>query len=144
MRAFKMKKIMAKLSIIRKSELLNRRRLMHLFLNDIHIGSIQNGETVCFDIPEGNYTLYAKIDWCGSKSRNVFMKEHVETSYVLSGNRYNLPTILALLIVSVFVGYGSDLFPNAIYLASLMIPLLFQLIYMLTLGRNRYLEIKLL
>ena len=44
-------------------EYANRLRDIKVFINNLHVGSIANGKTEVFEVPEGNHTVQAKIDW---------------------------------------------------------------------------------
>lgn len=38
--------------------------------------TIRNGKEVRIDVSEGNHTVYLKIDWCTSKSINVYSNKY--------------------------------------------------------------------
>lgn len=54
---------MGQIEITRSSEYANRLRSIKIFIDNEHIGSISNGETKIFDVPEGSHSVQAKIDW---------------------------------------------------------------------------------
>ena len=54
---------MPQIEITRSSEYANRLRDIKLFIDNQHVGSIANGKTEVFEVPEGSHTIQAKIDW---------------------------------------------------------------------------------
>lgn len=58
---------MAKLELTRVSEYANKVRDIKVFIDNQQVGTISNGQTKTFDIPEGkHHSLQVKIDWCTS------------------------------------------------------------------------------
>ena len=41
-------------------------RKYKVIVDDKQIGTIKESETKCFDLSEGEHTIYLKIDWCRS------------------------------------------------------------------------------
>ena len=54
---------MAKIELTRSSEYANRMRKIKVLLDNQEIGTISNGQTKVFDIPDGEHRLQTKIDW---------------------------------------------------------------------------------
>lgn len=44
----------------------DRLRKYKVFVDDIYLGDIRDGETKEFDVSPGQHTIYLKIDWCRS------------------------------------------------------------------------------
>ncbi len=54
------------ISISRKSAYADRIRHYKIFVNNNFYCKISQHETVEIDVPQGNYSIFAKIDWCKS------------------------------------------------------------------------------
>ena len=61
---------MSSIKISRESGYADRVRDYKVVCNSETIGTISNGETKVFEIPEGQHELYLKIDWCSSNKVN--------------------------------------------------------------------------
>lgn len=65
---------MPQIEITRSSEYANRLRDIKIFIDNQHAGSISNGKTEVFEVPEGNHVIQAKIDWGRSNIVSVELK----------------------------------------------------------------------
>ena len=137
---------MARLIITRKSEFVNALRDYRIYLNGKEIGTISNGETEEFVIPEGTNTLIAKIDWCGSQELKINVSNEETKSLSISGFRPGLFflffisfTIVIPILFREFIRF--HYFLKYLFLLLSIIGLV-AVIYYLTIGRNKYLEIK--
>lgn len=59
---------MPTIELTRISEYANRVRKIKVLLDGRKIGTISNGETKVFDVPEGEHNLQVKIDWLVSNA----------------------------------------------------------------------------
>lgn len=41
-------------------------RKYKVIIDDEQVDTLKDGETKCFEMPEGEHTIYLKIDWCRS------------------------------------------------------------------------------
>jgi len=137
---------MAKLRITRKSEYFNWTRDYRIYLNGQKIGTIGSGETKEFDIPEGENILKAKIDWCGSQNFQISLNKDEIKNVLITGFAHGSilmilmsPVILLPILFREFI--KNHLFLN-ISFTTISIFVLLILTYYLTIGRNKYLEIK--
>ena len=135
---------MAKIKIKRTNELNNRARQIGVYLDNCKIGTILNGETKEFDVPSGQHTVRAKIDWCGSRNLTCQISEDEIKTVTISSFKYGNYLMtgfagLAALYFILKIVFNIQFF--RIYLFIIM--LLWLLItYYLTVGRNSYLQIK--
>ncbi|MDR5589952.1 hypothetical protein [Christiangramia sp. SM2212] len=134
---------MPKLIIKRNSEWANKMRPFEIYINGIKLTDIKDKEVLAFEIPEGNYQLKARIDWCGSQPLNIKISEgeikRVEVSgFILS--KYFLPVaiICALLYFVIYFKYNS----NNLILGTILMLFLGYLFYFLSFGRNQYLRLR--
>jgi hypothetical protein len=128
---------MAKIKITRTSEWSNYSRKIGIYLDGQKIGIISNGETKDFDVPPGQHSLKAKIDWCGSKDFIFTANENDTTMIKIGGFKYAnylLPILGGLSIACIVF--------KILLFALIMIPVLIIISYYLTIGRDRYLIIK--
>lgn len=132
---------MAKIIISRKQEWNNRLRQIGIYLDEQKLGTIANGEVKTFDIPDGNHSIKAKIDWCGSREIEFSISGEEKKYFKLSGfKHFNIimPIALALVILSIFLRkiYHFQ------YTIWLILPVFLILFYYLTIARNDYLTLK--
>ena len=137
---------MAKLIITRKKEFSNRAAGYKVYLNKQEIETIASGETKEIDIPEGTHNLYVKINWYGSRNLPMILGNGETKIVSISGNKYSSINmiILSLMILSTIL--FREFIRNHIFLkysAILIIVIALVIVtYYLTIGRNKYIEIK--
>lgn len=76
---------MTKIIINRSSEFSNKLRSIEIYLDNVNIGDIKDGESKEFEIDSGNHVLEAKIDWCSSNLVNLKINHDKTLRYNLSG-----------------------------------------------------------
>lgn len=134
---------MTKLTIKRTSEWTNRMRDIGIYLDGKKIGTIANGETKEFEIDPGAHTLKSKIDWCGSEEIKLNLQESETKVIELSGFKYGKIIMPFSLIISAFYFWsGSKLNFDPLMYLLIIIPFATYLMYYLTWGRNKYLQLK--
>ncbi|CAN5332548.1 hypothetical protein BH23BAC2_BH23BAC2_18270 [soil metagenome] len=126
----------------RKSQWANKMREIGLYLNGEKIGTIDDGETKEFEIKPGLHHLHAKIDWCGSPTKEIVIKQN-DIQYVeLTGfkkSQWLLPSLLIFAGISLILIYLNI---DTIFITyAIIVPLLLYLFYFVTVGRKRYLEL---
>ena len=132
---------MAKIGITRKNEWFNRFRNYGIYVDGHKIGTISNNETREFEVPSGQHTLAAKIDWCGSKTHSFSINEIERKEFSFSGFKYAsyLIRITGGIIALHFI--LKHLF-EIDFLIWLITPAFLFLGYYFTIGRNDYLIIE--
>jgi hypothetical protein len=139
---------MPKLRIHRKREWINKLRAIELYVNDEKIASIDDGETIELEIPEGEVAFYSKIDWARSNTLKVSGNTEVELSSFMSRNKALRYVFLSFLAISFIATIISMLLNNVIpqtvmyALLGISIIILGVMGYFLTVGRKRYLFLK--
>ena len=139
---------MAKLIISRKNEFMNWASEYKIYLNGQKIKTISSGETIEIDVPEGTSIIKAKINWL-SGSHDLPVSFRNEDLKVISISGLKLPNIivglmslLTILMIVFRIQIKTDFpflkLPIAIIASFFIIASL----YYLTLGRNKYIEIK--
>ncbi|MCY0967785.1 hypothetical protein [Chryseobacterium wangxinyae] len=91
---------MAKIIINRSSEYSNNLRSIGIYLDDIKIGELLDGESEEFEIEEGKHKIRAKIDWCRSNLVDLNVKSDETLRFNLSGRN----PFLALF----YITFGKD------------------------------------
>ena len=132
---------MGKIIISRKQEWNNRLRHIGIYVDGQKLGTVANGEVKSFDVPDGNHSVKAKIDWCGSRELEFSLSNEEKKYFKLSGFRYSniiMPAALALVILSVVLRRMY----HAEYTIWLILPIFLVLAYYLTFGRNDYLRLQ--
>ena len=134
---------MATLIIKRTSEWNNRMRDIRIYLDGERIGFIGNGQTKEFDVEAGIHSLHTKIDWCGSETITIELSDDESKEVELSGFKLGKWMVPFALIISVFYFvFGSRTDFSPLLYIGLLIPFLVYLIYILTIGRNKYLLLR--
>jgi hypothetical protein len=134
---------MATLIIQRSSEYLNRFRNIEILVNGKPAGKVANGDTLQIDVPAGIHAVVARIDWATSNTVNLTATESEAYLFKLAGfrgARWFIPVGLLLTIGTWAIDYFLDV--NISLFVS--IPLLLLLVYILTVGRRKYLTLTLI
>jgi hypothetical protein len=131
---------MAKLSIKRSSEFLNRTRNIAIYIDGQKVGVMSNGDIRDFEVAEGTHTLKAKIDWCGSRDYNFTVVGNETKELRLSGFKYAnyvMPVFMVLLAARFMLRRtdGIDAV-NYMLIIFALLP-----VYYMTLGTNDYLRL---
>jgi len=133
---------MGKLIIDRRSEWINRGRIIGLYLNKEKIGTIENGESKEFELEPGNYNLKAKIDWCGSQNYNFEFEGNEVKTVELTGfpkSKWAMPILIVIQLVLLGLSYIINI--NEYFMMAFSFSLLIYLFYPITFGRNHYLKL---
>ncbi len=132
---------MATIVIKRKRELVSWLQIFRIYIDGNKIGSISNGQTEEFEIPEGNHTIKAKVYWCGSNKITFSVAGDQEQTVIVSTFKFADLTIVmefAILILHSFLknSYGIS------YIIWLAIPFFLWTLYYSTFGYNKYIRIE--
>lgn len=132
---------MAKITIERSNEYANYFRAIKIYIDGEYVGNINKGESIEYDVEEGQHTVKAKIDWCGSKEYTVDAKSDDEQVLYLRG--YKGFKYLSILVVAMMAFLLLDDFFSIEWLryiaGALCIIGFAWFIYLFTIGRNNYL-----
>ena len=131
---------MTTIQITRPNEWTNRLRKYKIYLDDNHAGTISNNTTLDLYVPAGKHILIAKMGWYGSQEIEIDIKED-EIKYAkvsCSVITKWLPLIMVPFFILFFI--GKDFLPKIQWL--FLVPALILIVYMLTLGRKKYLDLK--
>jgi hypothetical protein len=129
---------MGKIVISRKQEWNNRLRQFHIFLDGQKLGSVGNGEVKTFEIPDGNHSIRAKVDWCGSRDVDFSISGDEKKYFRLSGFKYS-STMMPAAVVLLFLSLILRRLYHIAFAEWLILPIFLLLLYYLTIGRNDYL-----
>lgn len=151
---------MGKLTIKRTNQYANKLRKIQVFLDDEKFCAISNGEIKSFDIPDGQHTLFAKIDWCKTEPVNINIDSSREKIFELGSPIEMTSVKLFSLIVSLFFIAGvfvAAYLHNVTIIYGLVIAMvLWQIVkylfmkkkmqrsplYYLTIGRKEYIYLR--
>jgi hypothetical protein len=131
---------MATVKIKRTNDYVNYLRDYRLFIDGQKIGTIGNNQTKEFEIPIGQHSLIAKIDWCSSPEFSFEVSDR-ESKVVLLGGIRSWRWVMPL--ITMFVALALILKDVSYYISTVLvlIPFLY-ILYYLTIGRKNYLTIK--
>ncbi|MFN8246814.1 MAG: hypothetical protein U0T56_10585 [Ferruginibacter sp.] len=107
---------MGTLIIERKAELSNSFRQISVYIDGKKAGTIANGETREYDLPQGSHEVCCKIDWCTSNTIEVSGESELIRILQLSGFKNSgwiIPIAVAVTIVSLILrafGFASRYF----------------------------------
>ena len=131
---------MATIKIKRTNDYVNALRDYRLFIDGQKIGTIGNNQIKEFDIPIGEHSLIAKIDWCSSPAFS-FETNGSDSKIILLGAirswRWLMPLISISIVLALLLKDVSDYISTTLVL----IPLLY-ILYYLTIGRKNFLTIE--
>ena len=132
---------MAKMIIIRNTEYVNRLRAYRIYLDEVKIGQVGNGEAKEFIIPAGKHQVCAKINWYSSATLFFEVSDQETRTYQVGNFRHSnwlIPLSIAVLILHFLLSFTLH-FKYTIFL---LVPAFAVLIYYMTLGYKKYLSIK--
>lgn len=132
---------MGKIILNRKHQWNNRLRQIGIYVDGKKIGTIANGEIKTFEVADGNHSIKARIDWCGSREADFLISGDEKKYFKLSGFRFSnlmMPVTLVLLVGGIVLRRAFHID----YAVWLILPVFFILAYYLTIGRNDYLTLK--
>ena len=132
---------MPRLIVKRKREWTNWTRTVGIYVDGSKVGFVRNGQAEAFELPAGEHTLKAKMDWCRSNDF-VFSVAENETKYVrLSAYKYadiligfEILLLLAHIIIRRITGIT--------YVIWFAVPFFLATLYYITIGYNKYLVIR--
>lgn len=132
---------MTTIQITRPSEWQNRFRKYKVYIDNEHVGTLANGETKDFFPTEGEHTIQVKMSWYGSTPYQCNLKEEDIKYLKVSGSAMAkwLPLLIIPIVLAQF--FFKDTMNDG-YAVLLPLPFILIVIYMLTLGRNKYLTVQ--
>lgn len=134
---------MGKLIISRRKEWSNRGRKFKIFINDENVDYIENGEVKELNLEPGINKVLFKVDWCSSQEIDLEISDEKAKTIEVSGfkiGRWMYPLFYALLAAYFIIKVAFN-----VYLKELMypvIPLTLIILYYVSFGRKKYIEIK--
>lgn len=131
---------MARVTIKRSSEWLHKLRNVHVIVDGVDFATLKNGERKVINLPEGKHHIQAKMSWFGSRKLDFKLTNGGYTSFYVKGYKHAKYTSMA----SVFVApvYLLLLMPFAGFYLAIGSAIILYLMYMLFVGRHKYLEIE--
>ncbi|MCW3787449.1 hypothetical protein [Plebeiibacterium sediminum] len=135
---------MGQIIIKRSSEWYNKYRKINLYIDNIKVDSIVDGELKTYEIEDGSHILKAKIDWCGSNKLTIDTNAS-EVHVNLKANHkisflFQIVGILTFISILLAQSKENNLAGNDLkYVAFVIIPLFVIVLYHLFIGRNKYL-----
>ena len=131
---------MPTLSIQRSSEYVNRFRDIQILLDGKKIGAVANGGIATFEIPAGTHTVQAKIDWAYSPAVSIEVAEGESCTLHLAGFKGS-KWIMPVAITASIAAFLIDKYVHLSLSLFVTIPLVIGMVYILTLGRKKYLSL---
>ena len=130
---------MGKISLTRTSEYVNRLRSYHIYIDNVNIGAIDNGQTKEFEVGPGTHTIYLKIDWCSSPIQNITIGDF-DTISLKIGSFKNARWLMPFSITMCVLNFLVQKAIHVDYFIYLAIPGFLALMYYLSFGRKNYLS----
>ena len=125
---------MATLTITRTSEYVNMARDYGIYIDDLKVGKISNGENMEIVVEPGMHTIYAKIDWCYSPTLTFTIDQTGSTTFKVGAFKF----ATLFLIIPGFIISGSWALYKLVhvdYLLFLLLPVFSGMVYLLSIGR---------
>ena len=134
---------MPKLIIKRTSEWSNRMRKIGIYLDGVKLDVISNGETKEFEVNQGIHSLKSRIDWCGSPTINLDIKEGETHRIDLTSNNSNKWVSLITAVACIaYLTFGRTYDLNPLPFMVFVVPGFLYFVNSFTFGRNKYLKMK--
>jgi hypothetical protein len=83
------------ITIKRNSQYANRFRAYKVFIDDVEVGKIENGQEIKLKQPRGKHQLRLKVDWCSSNFVEINSR-HKSNSFLCGSNAGGLLTLFYL------------------------------------------------
>ena len=134
---------MSKIIVYRNTEWANKWRTIDLYMDGEKLGSLEDGQTIAFEIPTGNHSLEAKIDWCGSNTIELMMEEDDIVNLEITGflfSKYFLSVAIIAFICYMLVYHLTG--RSNIFLGALIMAIFGYFIFYISIGRKHYLQLK--
>lgn len=132
---------MSKLVITRPKEWINKYRRYKIFLDGNSLGEIKNDEILEFELPNGQHTIKAKIDWCSSNEMTVTGYNNEPIHLKLTAFKESKWLMPLSMIIAIGTLIAMNLLHNQKLFVFIFIPLILQL-YFFTIRRNSYLYLR--
>lgn len=132
---------MGKIIVNRKRQWNNRLRQIGIYVDGQKIGTIANGEIKTFEIPDGDHSIEAKIDWCSSRPVSFSVSSQEKKYFMLTGYklaRFIFPYAFTVLIANFIL----NLMHQSNFVIWFFLPAFLIMLYYLTIGRKDYLVLK--
>lgn len=132
---------MSTLHIQRSREYINKLRNYVIVLDGKKVGKIADGENKEFELTPGVHTLKFTIDWTSSKEETFTINEGESKTFAVSGfkgARWMMPLGLVLIAIGMLMEFAFGFNPMIYFVAVLFAVLVFYI----TIGRKRYLNIR--
>lgn len=132
---------MVTIEITRSRELLNSVREYSIYIDDKLVGSIYNGRTVEFNVLNGERRVRIEIDWLSSQEMIVSGESDQTIKLVVSNSKYITPLFWTIIMLPIVFSILCEISFIGNYAYLLLLIFLFPL-YMVTIGRKRYLSLR--
>jgi hypothetical protein len=94
-----MNSIPSSILVERSSQWVNRMRDINIYIDGKYAGSVSNGKTAEFPVSSGTHNIYAKVDWCATRSQEITIPPgqslYLELGSPLTGGKIFLAMIYA-------------------------------------------------
>ena len=132
---------MATIKIRRTYDYINAMRDYRLFIDGQIIGTIGVGQVKEFEIPAGQHSVIAKIDWCSSPEFSFEINDNDSKTFLVGGlknGRWILPLTTGMIALFFILPHTLHTYFNLF----LVLPLFLLLLYYLTFRRKNYLTLR--
>ena len=131
---------MSTINIQRKKEYINGARSYNIYIDGQKAGTIANGETKEFITTAGQHTITAKIDWCSSPDIVINTDDNSIKTLTVGGfkNSNRMMLIASGIIALHFI---LKLVFNIDHTVYLLFPVFIFYVYILTIGRKKYVNL---
>ena len=137
---------MGQIKIRRLTEWANRRFSYKIFVDGDELFEIANGQEKCVSFDKGA-TVQAKLLWCGSKTVNLSVDNgQIKELIVKANNGPNIIFPFFALTILILCGVVNIIYPEngaKVYMTSIMVGIIIYALCLLTIWRNKFLDIKL-
>jgi|GEM_PF-3501879 len=136
---------MPELVINRSSDFLNKYKEVKILIDGTSVGIVADGETKVFEIPAGEHSIKAKMDWRGSKEHRFSVQKGGKVTYKLAGfkGRKVIVALSAIALLSTFIlPRETEAYIRTVIMLTTLCSVVLFMLYILTIGCNRYLTLE--
>lgn len=88
--------------INRNIEYSDKTRSYKVIVDNQHVGNLKSGGHFEFELPEGNHTIYLKIDWCRSNKIDFHVVTNKPITFSCGNSMIGWRKTFSLLYVTIF------------------------------------------
>jgi|GEM_PF-6241230 len=130
---------MARMTVQRQADKINNLRKVHIIVDGVDFVALNNGEKKVINLPPGVHEIEAKMSVFGSRKKLVTLSDSGDFSLQVKSHKHaDFANVTMACITPIYL---LALIPYTGVVLTAASALLLYMLYMMVIGRHRYLEI---